>query len=68
MSTSVAPKVKIPLFEASKMLAELCHRLDEGEEPTAAIAMLFDDAQLSLAEALDRRKAVATALKSFIAA
>lgn len=40
---------------AASALAELCDRLDNGEEPTAALVSLFSETRLELAEAVDRR-------------
>ncbi len=68
MKDKTANPVKVPLYEASRILAELCTRLDNGDDELLSVIEIFNDAKLSVAEAIDRRKAVAVALKSYIAA
>lgn len=50
-----AAKPRIPMAFAAMILSELCDRLDDGEDPSELMVHAFKDAEVSLAEATDRR-------------
>lgn len=53
--TAVAVREKKPLDLAAILLNELCERVDNGEEMSDALFSSFNDARLTLADAVDRR-------------
>lgn len=53
-------------FEAASTLADLCMRIDSEEEINEALIAEFEDAKLSLAESIDRRKHVYKSAELFI--
>lgn len=63
MSDITNPKPKVPMREATAIVAELCHRIEDGEEPDQAMQAAFQESQLTVAEAIDRRKAVKASLE-----
>lgn len=56
--------VKTHLSDSARLLADLCERIDSGEEPTTALVSIFNETRLDLAEAIDRRKAFAARLRN----
>ena len=54
-SDQPAQRAKVPMAWAAAALAEMCDRLEDGEEPTAAFTFVFNETRLDLAEAVDRR-------------
>lgn len=57
---------KVSLFEAAATLAEVCNRLEEGEDLDEVLTEAFGESQALVAEAIDRRKAVINEIKSKI--
>ena len=51
---------------AAVILSELCDRLDDGEDPSAAFLQAFQETKLDLADAVDRRIAFAGWLEGAI--
>ena len=52
---AVLSRPKVPLAWANRMFAELCERLDSGEDVTAALETVCKETRLARAEAIDRR-------------
>jgi hypothetical protein len=44
-----------PMDAAAILLADLCARIDSGEDPEGALLAAFEDTRLSLSDAVDRR-------------
>jgi chromosome segregation ATPase len=51
-------KKLVPFFSAAVTLAELCDKIDSAEEIEQSLIEQFNDAKLTLAESIDRRKHV----------
>ena len=64
VSDIVPARPRVPLAQALAMVSEIYHRLEDGSTEPDAIAAVFSETRLDVAEAIDRRMAVKDSMEA----